>query len=441
MMKRRHWSLHMLVALGAVALILMPALVMASLYVASLKHRGEELTIERLKMRGELSANLLARRMFGAWTEVSRLADIVDPVDVAEVRAKIKFISGLEPRYSWLGVADLRGTVVAAKDGTLEGENVARRLWFRRGVDASTVIDVREVDSLTHPTPTSAEPHHIVIAAPLRHAGSVTGVIGAEVDWNWFTESVVTQASHGIDLLLLSRDGVVLSGPPDLEGKPLSIGSAQAAGRAASVALTERWSDGKDYFTITVPTVGYTDLPSFGWTLLIRQNAGDALAPTRELVRSFWITFTGGVLVVLALLYLASRWLATPLRRLTVAAEAILQNPYSGVPHPESRFDEVARLRDVLVRLQSKLMGKVDEQPVSAEAAYKWSTDYVAPLAVFPGEAGANCALSSYSAGAPDLPCNSGFCLPVQMPVRCHSRRGRSQERRNSTGRSTGLVT
>jgi HAMP domain-containing protein len=360
-MTRRRLSLNTLVTIGAAALILVPALVTASLYAASLQQRGEELTVEMLKMRGKLSANLLARRIYGAWTEVARLADIVDPVDLAAVREQIRFMSRLEPRYSWLGIADLGGKVIAAKDRMLESENVAQRLWFRRGIDASAVIDVQEADALKLPASASAEPNRVVIiAAPLRHEGSLAGVIGAQIDWNWFAEPVASLVSPGIDLLLLSRDGVVLSGPPDLAGKPLSTGSAQAAGRGASVALTERWPDGKDYFTVTIPTVGYADLPSFGWSLLIRQNAEDALAQTRDLVRSFWITFAQGLLAVLALLYLASRWLTTPLRRLTAAAEAILQDPYSGVPHTETRFDEVARLSDALVRLQSKLMAKAD---------------------------------------------------------------------------------
>ncbi|MGY4403603.1 hypothetical protein [Bradyrhizobium sp. USDA 3315] len=127
----------------------------------------------------------------------------------------------------------------------------------------------------------------------------------------------------GIDVLLLSRDRTVLFGPPDLINKPLNIGSALAASRVTSAFSSERWPDGKDYFTVIVPTIGFADLPSFGWSLLVRQNADDAMAPTRELIRSFWIILGAGAIAALALLFCAAQWISTPLRRLAGSAEAI----------------------------------------------------------------------------------------------------------------------
>lgn len=361
-MKRRRWSLRAVVFLGGAALIVLPALVMGSLYAMSLQRRGEELAVERLKMRGEFSANLLARRMYGLWIDVARLATIIDPTDVVGTRQQIEFMSRLESRYSWLGIADPAGTVIAAKDRMLEGESVAQWRWFRRGLEAPAAIDNHESEALAGLMPAASAPYRfIAMAAPLKHDGAVAGVIGAQVNWKWVAESVAAVASTGIDLILLSREGEVLSGPADLVGKPLATVSAQAAGRTASAVVTELWPDGNDYFTVTIPTVGYADLPSFGWSLLIRQNAADALAPTGQLVRSFWITLAEGVLGVLVLLYFAARWLTTPLLRLSAEAETMVENPYSGVLHTETRFDEAARLRDALVRLQSKLMARAEE--------------------------------------------------------------------------------
>ncbi|MGY3622434.1 hypothetical protein [Bradyrhizobium sp. USDA 10063] len=75
---------------------------------------------------------------------------------------------------------------------------------------------------------------------------------------------MVALQAPAIEVLLLSRDRTVLFGPPDLVNKPLNVGSAQAANRVTSAFLSERWPDGKDYFTNVVPTVGFADLPSFG---------------------------------------------------------------------------------------------------------------------------------------------------------------------------------
>jgi hypothetical protein len=82
----------------------------------------------------------------------------------------------------------------------------------------------------------------------------------------------------------------------------------------------------------------------------------EALKPTQELIRSFWITLGSSALVALGLLYLAAGWLATPLQRLCGSAEAIVQSATSKAPHQETRFDEAARMSTALVRLQSKLM-------------------------------------------------------------------------------------
>lgn len=360
-MVKRRWSLRTVIFLGGAALVLVPALAAASLYTASLQNRSEELVVERLKMRGELSANLLARRMYGVWADVARLASIVDPTNVTEARAQIDFMSRLEHRFSWLGIADPGGTVIVAKDRMLEGGSVTQMRWFRRGLEAPSAIDNHEAEALARFMPSASRPYRfIAMAAPLKHDDAVAGVLGAQVNWQWVVDAVAALTSPGIELVLLSREGVVLSGPPDLVGKPLPTGSAQAAARTASAVLTERWPDGRDYFTVTIPTVGYADLPSFGWSLLIRQDAREALATTQQLVRAFWITFSEGLLSVLVLLYFAAQWVTTPLRRLAVSADAIVQSPYSGLLHPETRYDEVVQLRDALVRMQAKLMAKAE---------------------------------------------------------------------------------
>ncbi|WP_316190657.1 hypothetical protein [Bradyrhizobium sp. SZCCHNS2096] len=363
-MTRRRWSLQTAVFLGGATLIVVTALAAAVLYSASLQRRGEELAIEQLRTRGELSASLLARQMYSMWIDVSRLAAVIDPADIPEARRQIQFVSQLEQRYAWLGIADPGGKVIASKDGMAEGRSVADLRWFRQGLGAPTAVDDHESEALERLLQTASGPYRfIAMSAPLMHDGAPAGVIGAQIDWKWVIESVAALASRNIDLVLLSRDGIVLFGAPDLVGKPLTIGSAQAASRGASVALIERWPDGKDYFTVTIPTVGYADLPSFGWSLLIRQDAVAAMAPTRELVRSFWFNVAGGVFSILVLLNFAAQWVVTPLRRLAHAAEAMVKDPFSGMLARETRYDEATRLRDALVRLQSKLMGKVRSPP------------------------------------------------------------------------------
>lgn len=341
--------------------MLVPAVVTATLYTAALQERGEQMEVDKLTIRGDLSAGLLARRLYGVWMDVARLATLIDPTNLAAARDQIQFMSRLDSRYSWLGIADLEGKVLAAKDRMLEGESVAQRQWFRRGLDVTSAIDVHEAQQLAHLLPASPDPYRFIdLAAPLQRGSSVAGVVGAQLNWKWVAESLEALQAPGIEILLLSRDRIVLFGPPDLINKPLNVGSAQAANRVTTAFLNERWPDGKEYFTVIVPTVRYADLPSFGWSLLIRQNADDAMASTRELIRSFWIILGAGALTALALLFLAAQWLRTPLRRLAEAAEAVVQDPTSRAPYPETRFEEAAKLSNALVRIQSKLMSQAN---------------------------------------------------------------------------------
>jgi HAMP domain-containing protein len=191
--------------------------------------------------------------------------------------------------------------------------------------------------------------------------GAVAGVLGAHFDWRWLVENLKGLEAPGVDLLLLSRDRVVLFGPPDLVNKPLTVGSAQAANRVATAVLDERWPDGKDYVTVVIPTVGHGDLPSFGWSLLIRQDMDAALGPTRQLARSFWTTLGAGALVALALLYAGAAWVTAPLKRLVGMAEGLVDGSAPQAPRGENRFAEVERLTSALIRIQSRLLkGMVD---------------------------------------------------------------------------------
>jgi Tfp pilus assembly protein PilN len=350
-------SLRSIVFFGAAALMLIPAIVAGTLYTGALQRRTEELLTEKLTARGELGAQLLARRLHQLWQEVDLLSKSIDPGALQQARAEIDFITKLDRRYSWLGVTDLEGKVLVASNGLLEGASVAQRPWFRRGLGGPVAIDVHEAQLLAKLLPAQSEPYRFIdLAAPLQRQGQrVAGVIGAHLDWRWVVENMKALQAPGIDVLLLSRERTVLFGPPEFVDKPLAIGSAQAANRVTSAVLDERWPDGKDYITVVIPAVGHADLPSFGWSLLIRQDVQQALGPTRELVRDFWSMLGAGALAALLLLFLGATWITTPLKRLTRSAEELLTDAEAKPPYAESRYDEVSRLSSALVKLQSRL--------------------------------------------------------------------------------------
>lgn len=360
----RAWiSLKGVVFFGGAFLMLVPALVAGSIYAGGLQQQTEVLLADKLRTRGELGADQLGRRLHTLWQDVDGLSRSIELGRLDDLRQHLTLLSTIDKRYSWLGVADVEGKVLAASGGVLEGQSVAQRPWFRLGLSAPSAGDVHEAQLLAKLLGNGRGPMRFIdLSAPIRRKdGSIAGVIGAHVDWRWVVEMLGSLSAPGIDVILLARDQRVLFGPPDLVEKPLAVGAAAAAGRTSGTTVhRERWPDGHDYMTVAVPTVGYSDLPSFGWSMLVREDVDSALASTRELVRSFWLEVGSGALVALALLFLIADWVTVPLRRLVATAHELESRAATKPPHAETRYEEVRRLSISMVRIQSRLSDEAE---------------------------------------------------------------------------------
>ncbi|WP_046867053.1 cache domain-containing protein [Microvirga massiliensis] len=294
---------------------------------------------------------------------MSRALNLEDP---AEIRRHLSFLSHVEPRYTWIGVADAEGKVLAASHGMLEGQSVAEQPWFRRGLNAATAIDIHTSTILETILPASSEARRFInFSAPLKDpAGKHIGALGTHLDWTWVKNNLAAFKSPGVDVLLVARDQRVLFGPDDLQDETLSVGAAIAAGQSVSIPLTERWPDGKDYFTVTLP-VQFDDMPGLGWSLIVRADSANAMEPTKALIRSFWTMLGGGFLVALELLYGFALWLSKPLARIANTAEQLADGRSDQPPYEETRYWEASRLSAALVRLQAQAMSDHQTTPVT----------------------------------------------------------------------------
>jgi hypothetical protein len=105
------------------------------------------------------------------WGEVDALAKTIYASALLEARTAIDLMALLDNRYSWIGVADVDGSVLAAANGLLERESVAQRPWFRRGLNGPTAIDVHEAQLLAKLLPARTEPYRFIdLAAPIDRA-------------------------------------------------------------------------------------------------------------------------------------------------------------------------------------------------------------------------------------------------------------------------------
>lgn len=337
-------------------LIFLPFFISAGLYSRELSQRGQQSIGNRLTGRATAAADQLAQRLHELWLDVSGLGEV--PLDdLSRTRADLTLIGRLGNRFSWMGITDVEGKVLVASQGMLEGQSVAQRPWFRQGLEAPAAVDVHEAQLLAKllPNPTNEPFRFVDLAAPLKGPdGQVRGVIGAHVNWRWVEETLKRLQSPGLDVMLVSRDGRVLFGPADLQDKALQTTALNAAQQGTGGARVERWPDGRDYITATVKTIGFSDLPSFGWSLVVRQDLAAATQVVGDLTWGFWRILGTGFVTAFLVLCLFAGWLSRPIRRLTDFAERLGEGEEAGFPHQETRFDEAARLSAALTRIQAR---------------------------------------------------------------------------------------
>ena len=265
-----------------------------------------------LQINADALRDALDRGMAQHYEEVhviSRLDQVARQRDPAQVRRVLEDVRASFPQFTWIGLADAQGRVLAAADGLLEGADVSARPWFRGATQASFVGDVHAAVLLEKLLPKQAEPWRFVdIAVPVVNAkGELTGVLGTHLSWAWagqIKRELVDQAveRHQAEALVLAADGTVLLGPAALQGQKLDA----PAGHLLAESKTR----------------GAGRYPGLGWKVLLRQPETVALASFHELERRIaWATL-GLCLLLAPLVWWLARRFSVPLMELTAALEA-----------------------------------------------------------------------------------------------------------------------
>ena len=301
----------------------------------------------------------LARALYNEWHDVAVLAKQVElDGDLSPLRARLDLIVGDGERNSWAGVAALDGTVLAASDDLLVGESVASRPWFRRGLEGKFAGDVHDavlLANLLQPVD-NQPPRFLDFATPIRNSDDdIGGVLGMHLNWYW-VKAFITETSRAlaVDAFLISRDSQILMSSTEENTKQLDLASARAASLGASRTFVEDWPDGTRYYSTIVPTIAYRDLPSFGWSMVVRINADNLLAPRQEITTIMLFALFALLLAFLGLGLLFNRIFSKPFAILAQSADAIADGRES-YPGEYRRTQELDRLSSALVRIQSRL--------------------------------------------------------------------------------------
>jgi two-component sensor histidine kinase len=338
--------LRVVLALGFGTLGFLATLALAALVSREATRRLEaEVGGQLAEIAGQM-ARSLDLGMFERWRDIQIAAasdSLRDPgAGTAAKRALMERMQATYPAYSIIGLIDADGRVAVTSTGALEGADVSGRDYFRAARAAPFVGDVHLAKLLQAvPTPEGTgsggaaprEPLRLLdVAAPVRAAdGRLVGVLAAHLDWTWARDMARTLEGSlrghraGAEILILSRDGAVLLGPPGLQGGSLP-GAVPADGRPLDPQGTSRvgpWPDGAAYLSAQARTAGYRDYPGLGWQVVVRQSADRALASAAALRKNILAAGSGVALAAALLAWLLAGLIARPLRELAGAAGAL----------------------------------------------------------------------------------------------------------------------
>ena len=319
------------------------------------------------------TADKLDRGMAERYREVSLMArrrTLRDSsIALAERRQVLSDMRETYGYYDWIGLTGLDGRVIVEARGLLEGVDVSQRPWFRNALDGINVGDVHEAVKLAKLLPSeNGEPRRFVdVAFPFADLrGKTAGVLGVHLSWQWARDverSIIApvQARGRVQALIVSQQGVVLLGPPELQGKTIATGSLKLAQQKRTGYLVEQWPDGASYLVGYGATIGRGAYPGLGWTVLVRQDVADAYAPVRRLrEQALW---SGAALAVLFSLagVLVARRITRPLGALAESAERLGRGEAVQLPPSANDYFEVQALSTTLNGLVGDLVRKQAE--------------------------------------------------------------------------------
>jgi diguanylate cyclase (GGDEF)-like protein/PAS domain S-box-containing protein len=363
-------------ASGSIALLLSFAL---SYFAAEdSKQQIEQREGEAFVNRAKNALDVMDRGMFERSREIRNAAildDIRSPaVPAARKREILERLQANFNAYAWIGICDADGKGAVGTGGYLVGKDLSKRPWCTKGRDNYYIGDVHDALLLAKLLPNpSGQPFYLVdVASPVIDAkGVLQGVLCGHIYWNWAEEALDSARTPGKDILLLSKDGLVLSGPEAPRSElaklaPLTLQSIRS-NQSDSGYLLERWSNGKTYLVGYAKSSGYRDYPGLGWVSLVRQDVNDAFAPARELRRRILLTgLAMGVLFAWLGWLLAGR-IARPITRISEAADRIAAGELEATMPVQRGEGEVAHLSRAIHAMVSNLTREITQRRKAEE--------------------------------------------------------------------------
>lgn len=301
---RPHPWVPILILVMAVVTLTIGALALYYVEVRMVASAGETLALTAAEV-----ADKLNRFRFERYGDVRQMAGTFSgqPSDRAFQTAYVARMKTSYPDYLWIGVVDVQGRVVVATDSSTVGLNFSTQPWFQ-SVRKGQAASVGEVEPFAAMEGISAVGFTAALTSPSgEFLGAVTTRVGIQALEHVLTGTLVAfQQRKGfggnLEYQFLTDKGVafidsVLQQQGKVNLKTLGLPSALLSDQSLSGYAEE------EHRRRHVPVItGYTrtearsEFESLPWTVLMRMDRRDILAPIRQVLWNLGLA--GGIVVL-----------------------------------------------------------------------------------------------------------------------------------------------
>jgi diguanylate cyclase (GGDEF)-like protein len=316
------------------------------------------------QMADELDRTMWTHR--GEVAVLSTLSVLRELEDIRQISSIINRLNREIPIFTWIGVLDRDGTVVASTGDVLLGTNIAERPVYQYGKNGQFIGDVHDAKLLAEKFPRqNGEPIQFVdIAVPLfNNDDQFSGVLATHLSWEWADNVRRTlfagQGIHrDVDIFVISADRTVLLGADGaLVGSKLELDALEQAQKNNIGWKISTWPDGADYLTGYAPADGHLDYAGLNWSILVRQPVEEALEPVYVLRRDImaWGLLLSAIFSAIA--WWGAGFFVGPIGKMASSIEAMKRGEIDSLPDVDGAR-EIKILSQNLKALLDKLTEK-----------------------------------------------------------------------------------
>jgi diguanylate cyclase (GGDEF)-like protein len=301
---------------------------------------GNSLSTTAYHMADKLDSFMWSR--IGEVEVLSQIDDIKSHQDIPAAQTLLDQLKSSIPVFSWIGLTNAAGKVVAASDRILVGSDISERPVYQEGKKGTFIGDVHNAVLLANllPNPTGEPMQFVDISKSLTDEnGKFTGVLAAHLSWEWsrqvkdeIVEPLKDELSGAEVFVVSGMDDTVLLGPDGMIGDELKLNSVRNARNGENSWLVEQWPDGKRYLTGFAVGDGHHDYPGLDWTVIVRIPEENAFAPVEKL-KSYIIklgTITAFVFAIIG--WFLAGFITNPLRKISRAAHNLRLGKKTTIP-------------------------------------------------------------------------------------------------------------